>query len=103
MGRESKKTPSATAPPSQEFLTFWAAYPRRVGKQDAIKAFTKARRLASMEDILAGIETLKREVRGKDPNFTPHPSTWLNAGRWEDEVTRPQLAVVPQQYGWANQ
>jgi hypothetical protein len=102
MGREGKNTPSAPASPSQEFLTFWAAYPRRVGKQDAIKALVKARRMASLEAILSGIEVLKREVAGKDPKFTPHPATWLNAGRWEDEAASPHLSVVPAQYGWAN-
>lgn len=92
MGRDGKKTPPARATPSQDFLTFWAAYPRRVGKQDAIKALVRARRKASLEEILAGVEQLKKEVAGKDPNFTPHPTTWLNAGRWEDET--PQQTVV---------
>jgi hypothetical protein len=25
----------------------------------------------------------------KDPQFIPHPSTWLNERRWEDEPTTP--------------
>ena len=93
MGRESN-TPSAPAAPSQEFLSFWAAYPRRVGKQDAIRALRKALRSAPLDDILAGVEVLKREVEGKDPKFTPHPASWLNAGRWEDELPVQQTVVT---------
>lgn len=91
-GKESN-TPSARATPSQDFLTFWAGYPRRVGKQDAIKALIRARRKASLDEILAGVERLKKEVAGKDPNFIPHPTTWLNAGRWEDELPQTRTVV----------
>jgi hypothetical protein len=94
MGRETT-TPSARATPSQDFLTFWAAYPRKVGKQDAIKALVRARRKASLDEILAGVERLKKEVAGKDPNFTPHATTWLNGGRWEDESPHQTVIAGP--------
>lgn len=70
------------------FLAFWQAYPRKVGKDAAAKAFTKAMGRITEDDplsvILAGIE---RALPGwTDPEFTPHPATWLNAGRWSDEA-----------------
>jgi hypothetical protein len=49
-----------------------------------------------------GVEQLRIQVAGKDPQFTPHAATWLNAGRWDDEVAKPQLAIVPNGYAWAN-
>jgi len=103
--KERKKTTSSPAAPSMEFDTFWAAYPRKAGKIAARTAFAKAMKIATEEQIMAGIETLKRETRGKDPNFIPHPATWLNQGRWDDETLpiTPSLSVVPAQYGWANQ
>lgn len=69
------------------FLAFWQAYPRKVGKDAAAKAFAKAMGRITEDDplavILAGIE---RALPGwTDPDFTPHPATWLNAGRWDDE------------------
>lgn len=92
MGRESKKTPSSPAAPSMEFDLFWAQYPRKVGKQAAIKAYAKAVKLTTPEAILKGIKLLRIETSGKQIEFTPHPATWLNDGRWDDE---PSSASKP--------
>lgn len=74
------------------FLAFWSAYPRRVGKDAAAKAFSKA--LPRIDDpdplavILAGIE---RALPGwDDQRFIPHPSTWLTQGRWADDAPEPR-------------
>ena len=74
--------------PTAGFDAFWAAYPRKVAKDAARKAFAKAVNRMTEDDplavILAGIE---RALPGwTDPNFIPHPASWLNAGRWEDEA-----------------
>lgn len=71
-----------------EFDRFWAVYPRHVGKDAARKAFSKALGRITEDDplavILAGVE---RALPGwDDPNFIPHPASWLNAGRWDDEA-----------------
>lgn len=65
------------------FADWWAAYPRKVGKDAARKAYSAALKRASAADLLAG---LKRAKFSDDPQFIPHPSTWLNAGRWQDEA-----------------
>lgn len=70
------------------FLDFWTAYPKRAGKDAAGKAFAKAMARIGGDDplavILAGIE---RALPGwDDPQFIPHPATWLNQGRWDDET-----------------
>jgi hypothetical protein len=104
MGRESKKTSSKPAASKDAFDAFWRVYPRKVGKEAARKAYERALKLATPEQIMAGLDTLRMQVAGKDQQFTPHASTWLAAGRWDDEPEqRPALSVVPQQYGWANQ
>lgn len=66
-----------------EFQTFWKAYPRKVGRLDAEKAYQKARRQWSAQQILDGIEAYKR----RKPDYADycHPSTFLNQGRWLDE------------------
>ncbi len=66
-----------------DFDTFWAAYPRRTARFAAEKAFRKARTLATMDELLAGIENY---IRHK-PEYADwaHASSWLNAGRWMDE------------------
>jgi hypothetical protein len=100
--RKNLKTPSSKPAASTDFDTFWASYPRKIGKEAARKAFVKAITKTTVGKIMDGVEQLRLEVAGKDPQFTPHAATWLNAGRWDDEVTRPTLAVVPNGYAWAN-
>lgn len=99
---EQKKSTSSTATPSKEFESFWTSYPRKIGKEAAKKAFIKALTKTTAAKIMAGVEDLRIQVAGKDQQFTPHAATWLNAGRWDDEVTKPQLAIVPNGYAWAN-
>lgn len=101
-GREGNKNTSNAAL-STEFDAFWKSYPRKVGKDAARKAYAKAAKSATSEEILTGVENLRVEVAGKEQQFIPHPTTWLNAGRWQDEAPqkRPTLTVAPQ-YGWAN-
>jgi len=70
---------------SDDFEMFWMAYPRRVAKGNARKAFRIAVKNAVPSVIIAGAERFARERRGQDPKFTPHPASWLNAGRWADD------------------
>lgn len=99
---EEKKSSSSSST-TEAFDLFWSSYPRKVGRVAARKAYDKALKLAAPDEILRGVERLRAEVAGRDPKFTPHPSSWLAAGRWDDEAAQPTLAIVPQQYGWANQ
>lgn len=78
---------SSTAEPSvidRAFDLFWAKYPRKVGKDAARKAFRAAlKRAGSPAPIMTGLD---RFVFSPDPQFQPHPSSWLNAGRFADEA-----------------
>jgi len=70
------------------FVEFWSAYPRKVGKDAARKAFGKRRPDAALlAKMLAAITIQARSTQWlrDDGQFIPHPSTWLNAGRWSDE------------------
>ena len=84
---EPPKPPPAPAPPAallaaDPFDAFWAAYPRKVGKLAARKAWAKALTTAPAARILAD---LRRHQFHADPQYRPHPATWLNQGRWMDE------------------
>ena len=85
---------------SSQFLEFWAAYPRKVGKGAAWKAW----RLIALEDTppLYGMtaalawQRLRPEWTKDGGAFVPHPATWLNQRRWEDEPpTRGNGAPPP--------
>lgn len=71
-------------PDSSAFDRFWNAYPRRVAKDDARKAWAKAISRADPEQIIAAAERF-RDDPARDPQFTAHPATWLNGGRWADD------------------
>ena len=69
-----------------DFEKFWSAYPKKVGKKSAKKAFDRAN--MPIETLLAAIERQKCSTQWSKDNgqFIPNPSTWLNQGRWEDEL-----------------
>ena len=72
------------------FDSFWKAYPKKVGKKEAQRAWQKASDLPSIEIVLKAIEVQKSSDAWKKDNgqFIPNPATWLNQGRWEDELRR---------------
>ena len=75
---------------SQEFSEFWKAYPRKVGKDKAWEAWQK--KSPTLFNCLA---TLKWQVKCQqwtkdEGQFIPHPTTWLNQGRWNDEQPKYQ-------------
>ena len=72
------------------FDKFWACYPRHEGKQDAKRAFLKIKPDDTLLDtMLSAIQRQKQSDQWSEPRYIPHPATWLNGHRWEDE---PQKA-----------
>jgi hypothetical protein len=90
--RSAKKASRAA-----EFETFYSAYPRKIGRTAAEKAWEKAAKngLPPIEDILKAIETQRKSKQWGDEQFIPHPATWLNQGRWEDEVETEEETDEP--------
>lgn len=73
------------------FSRFWAAYPRKVGKQAAKKSWSRLHPSEELtQAILQAIEAQKQSRQWKENNgqFIPNPATWLNQGRWEDELPK---------------
>lgn len=72
---------------TKDFEEFWHIYPRKKGKGAAMQSFEKARKIASLDAIIQGVELLVREIKylGTELQFVPHASTWLNQRRWEDD------------------
>lgn len=78
------RAPRARAQYPAAFEGFWAAYPRREGKGDALKAWRAATQVAAPETIIAGAHRYAEDPN-RDPAYTKHPGTWLRARGWEDE------------------
>ncbi len=71
-----------------EFHRFWTAYPKRIGKKAARKAFDKAIKATDIDTLLAAIKLQKQSPQWTKDNgqYIPNPATWLNQGRWDDET-----------------
>lgn len=76
---------------TEEFERFWRAYPRRVAKGHARKAWAKAIKAAPAETIIEGATRYAAERARDDPKFTKHPATWLNGECWDDEPNLPAI------------
>jgi len=88
-GRKEEYTP--------DFLAFWAAYPRKVGKKGAYKAWKAAKDKPPIEKLIEIIEQQKagEQWTKEGGQYIPHPSTWLNQGCWDDEaveIIEPEIA-----------
>ena len=80
------------------FALFWQEYPRKAAKAAALKAWQKLN--PSPELVERILEHVRDHKRSQDwikdgGQFVPHPATFLNGRRWEDDIppdTGPGMA-----------
>ena len=85
-----------------EFEAWWAAYPRKSGKVAAFEAYKRAKKKigpGAPEKLAAAVTDLAKAMAGKEERFIPHPTTWLNQGRWDDEPFKPAPGLLPHMIG----
>lgn len=74
---------------ASRFSEFWSAYPKKVGKDAAVKQFT-SRKIddALLAEILTALAIQKQSPGWQKDGgqFIPNPATWLSQGRWQDEA-----------------
>ena len=98
----SKSSPSAGT--SELFEKFYAAYPRKVGRPSAEKAFAKCKPTPEMlVQMLAAIaaQTKALDWTRERLQYVPHPATWLNDQRWKDEAQPGTAAKSDRHPQWA--
>ncbi|MFZ9681494.1 MAG: DUF6291 domain-containing protein [Bacteroidia bacterium] len=66
----------------QRFDQFWTTFPRKTDKARAKRSFL---RLTKTEQELA-VSNIQRLYSETPAQFIPHPSTYLNGKRWEDQA-----------------
>ena len=92
-GEERERHTLALAIPDPEptFDDFWNVYPKKVCKVDAQRAWDKAttRGKTRPTTIVDGLKAQLPKFRNSEPEFIPHAATWLNGGRWNDEIPKP--------------
>ena len=100
-GNEKEKKPyKENAAPSSltegDFPDFWLPCLKKVARPAALQAWKRMRKEKRTD--LTALELVERynkavEVSAAEKNgskkFAPHPSTWLNQDRWNDEIEEP--------------
>jgi len=87
------------------FDEFWSLYPRKIAKATARKAWAK---LSAEQQLMAAkaIDTHCQYWSAKETEleFIPHPATWLNNERWEDElVIEPKKEKQSKEWMFSNE
>lgn len=80
------------------FPEFYAAYPRRVARADAAKAFDKQNLTAAdVPRLIAAIDIQSRSLAWTEHGgkFIPYPASWLNGRRWLDESMEQRPSNLP--------
>lgn len=92
---EIKETTSSSTHVEGEldsFEKFYAAYPRKKGKLQAMKWFKKHKPNSEFVSMLLDdvSKRLSSEWKGKESQFIPYPASYLNGMRWEDAIETSQ-------------
>lgn len=110
-GKQVLKKPVRTEKPScnsggvgEGFEQFWKLYPKKKGRKDAMKAWSKLKPDADLQVVM--ITALAKHCASLDwiksnGQYIPNASTWLNGERWQDELlsaaganSQPQTSAV---------
>lgn len=71
------------------FDRFWKSYPKKQSKDKAKQYFKKLNPNEDMLNVILnalGVQKNTDEWTKDNGKYIPHPSTWLNQKRWEDEI-----------------
>ena len=102
-GREGKEgTATRVRSEGEDFLAFWEAYPEKVGRKAAEKAWAAATDKPDLQTILIAVEAYKRVK--PDDRIWMNPATWISDARWSDVPfaglpATPDAPVVDSQWG----
>ncbi len=86
-----------------DFDIWWAAYPRKVAKRLARKKWADlSKEFPPIDQMLKVLEAQKRSKGWlkNEGEFIPHPTTYLNQGRWEDELDVQMPRDIVNQKPW---
>lgn len=81
-----------------EFETLWARYPRKLGKDKALKAYIKSRKSGvEFEAVSGGLEAYLAMIKTErtEMQYVKHGSTWFGGHGWDDDFTPAPAALKP--------
>ena len=95
----SSSSSSSSKKYKKEFEVFYKKYPLKKGKEKALQAYLKHQ--PDLDVVLKAIENQSKEksrLKSKNefcPEW-PHPASWINGKRWEDETRLVLERPLPQ-------
>lgn len=84
----TQKEPSCS-PDGEAFNQWWELYPKKVNKQNAIKAWNRHTKTVDPQHI---IEATRKQLAtpetalSRDNQYIPYPASWLNAGSYDNDL-----------------
>lgn len=96
---------STDVEPASHFDRWWKVYPRKVGKKKCAKAHALALKGLALsrneshsdaaEWLLTVTMAFAESPKGRSGQYCPHPETWLNQGRWDDNPAEWENKTQP--------
>jgi hypothetical protein len=91
----ANKVPPPEEDDSDVIAAIYDAYPKKVGKPDALRAIAKALKKFEYDFLLERTRLYARARSGQDQQYTPHPSTWFNEQRFNDDPSTWKNSAQP--------
>jgi hypothetical protein len=79
------KPAATTTSPAHQAEIIYEAYPRKVARPAAIQAIRRALQAKSFDWLLERVQKYAECVEGSSKKFIPHPATWFNQARYDDD------------------
>lgn len=87
--------PAQPDPAPDLWDAFWTLYPRREGKKDARKMWSRMKDPEQLAAVVAAAAWRKIwSAEDRATHLIPMPATWLNGERWEDDVPQEFKRLV---------
>ncbi len=81
-----------------EFERWWSIYPKKVGRGQALRAYTAALKKVTASALLEALQRHLPVMEATPRRFVKNPATWLNGECWGDEFeTAPSAAAGARQ------
>lgn len=71
-----------------DFNVFWDLYDKKVGDKQKCEKKWNSLKPEERQKIIDTLPAFKASI--KDKQFQPHPSSYLNQKRWNDEIQKPR-------------
>jgi hypothetical protein len=81
---------------ADDFLAFWASYPKKVGKDAAWRRWKQLNGTRpAIADLVSAIRKQAQSDQWQKENgqYIPNPATWLHEGRWADEINAQESQI----------